>query len=46
MRCAAWDHLGQPLLEALHEVGDTTAMSDEHKAALILLCACKNYYTV
>ena len=45
LRCAAWEELRRPLLEAMSEASeDSTVKNDEDKAALILSLACRNYH--
>ena len=44
LQCSAWDHIRQPLLEAMEESReDFPAKSIEERAALVLSLACKNY---
>ena len=43
LQCSAWDHLRQPLLEAMDEVReDFSTKNDGGRAALILSLACRN----
>ena len=44
LQCSAWDHLRQPLLEAMEgSREDFTAKCVGERAALVLSLACKNY---
>ena len=45
LQCSAWDHLRQPLLEAMDEVReDFSTKNDGDRTALILSLACLNYH--
>ena len=45
LQCSAWDHLRQPLLEAMDEVRkDFSVKNDGDRTALILSLTCRNYH--
>ena len=45
LQCSAWNHLRQPLLEAMDNVGeDFSTRDDGDRTALILSHVCRNYH--
>ena len=45
LRCSAWNHLKQTLLEAMDDVGEDFSTRDNgDRTALILSHACRNYH--
>ena len=45
LQCSAWNHLRQPLLEAMDDVGEEFSTRDDgDRTALIPSHACRNYY--
>ena len=48
LQCSAWDHLRQPLLEAMEDQGRTSHQRalERERAALVLSLVCKNYHNI